>query len=532
MAALGVAPAEAAAVFHANRVVACTIAARAAGVGRGMRRREAQGRCPDLTIQERDHAREARTFEGVVRVLDDIAPRVELTRPGVCALATRGPSRYFGGDTALAHRVEHVVTEALAGLTTCWVGIADGHFAAIQAARSAAPEAQAARSAAPAIQAARSVGGVCVVEPGTSPAFLAPRSVTTLGRPELVDVLLRLGLTTLGHVAALSAADLLARFGAEGLVAHRLASGLDERPLATTPPPPELTVAAELDPPVERVDQAAFVARALATELHDRLAARGQACVRVAIEAETEHGEHLVRLWRHEGALSAAAIADRVRWQLDGWLDGPIRARPTGGLVRLALVPDDVVAAAGRQLGFWGGETAADERAQRAVVRLEAMLGPEAVRVPVEAGGRRADDGIRLVPSNGVDLVARSSSRSEVRGGEPVSGDGPRPWPGSLPTPSPASHGPALPVELIDRASSPIRVDGRGQISGEPARCRIDGGSWVEVVSWAGPWVIDERWWDPERHRRWARFQLVTEDGVARVIALSGGDTRIEATYD
>ncbi len=518
MAALGVLPTEAAAVFHANRVVACTWAAREAGVGRGMRRREAQGRCPDLGVHERDQAREARSFEGVVRVLDDIAPRIELTRPGACALDTRGPSRYFGGDTALAHRVARMVTEALAGLTTCRIGIADGHFAASLAARSGAPVGQA--------------EGVCVVEPGTSPVFLARRSVTTLGRPDLVDVLVRLGLTTLGHVAALPAADLLARFGAEGLIAHRLASGLDERPLATTPPPPELTVAAEFDPPVERVDQAAFVARTLATELHDRLAARGEACVRVAIEAETEHGEHMIRLWRHEGALSAAAIADRVRWQLDGWLDGPIRARPTGGLVRLALVPDEVVAASGRQLGFWGGETAADERAQRAVVRLEALLGPEAVRVPVEAGGRRADDGIRLVPSNGVDLVARVSNRAGVRDGEPVSGDGPRPWPGSLPAPSPASHGPALAVELVDQAAAPIRVDGRGQVSGEPARCRIDGGSWVEVVSWAGPWVIDERWWDPERHRRWARFQLVTADGVARAVALSGGDARVEATYD
>ena len=30
------------------------------------------------------------------------APKVEVVRPGVVAMATRGPSRYFGGDRALA----------------------------------------------------------------------------------------------------------------------------------------------------------------------------------------------------------------------------------------------------------------------------------------------------------------------------------------------------------------------------------------------------------------------------------------------
>ena len=64
---------------------------------------------------------------------------------------------------------------------------------------------------------------------------------------------------------------------------------------------------AELEPPAERVDHAAFVAKALADELQERLDSRGLACTRIAIEAETEHGEHLVRLWRHEGGLTPAA---------------------------------------------------------------------------------------------------------------------------------------------------------------------------------------------------------------------------------
>ena len=55
-------------------------------------------------------------------------------------------------------------------------------------------------------------------------------NIDVLERPDLVDVLRRLGLRTLGAFAELPASDVLARFGSEGLGAHRLASGLDERP--------------------------------------------------------------------------------------------------------------------------------------------------------------------------------------------------------------------------------------------------------------------------------------------------------------
>ncbi|NIR38770.1 MAG: DNA polymerase Y family protein, partial [Actinobacteria bacterium] len=52
-----------------------------------------------------DEAREARAFEPVAAALDDVTPRIEITRPGTCAFATRGPSRYFGGDEAVAELV-------------------------------------------------------------------------------------------------------------------------------------------------------------------------------------------------------------------------------------------------------------------------------------------------------------------------------------------------------------------------------------------------------------------------------------------
>ena len=139
--------------------------------------------------------------------------------------------------------------------------------------------------------------------------------------------------------------------------------------------PPELTETIELDPPATRVDEAAFAAKMLADRLLARLDDLGMSCSQVVVEAETEHGERLTRCWRHEGALTPATLATRVRWQLDAWLTAETRpgtatgkwARAdddivTGGLTLLRLAPDVVMPATGRQLGFWGGDAAAGDR--------------------------------------------------------------------------------------------------------------------------------------------------------------------------
>src|SRR4051794_29007203 len=81
--------------MHANRVLASSPAARGEGIRRGLRKREAQGRCPGLIVLEHDPGRDARAFEPVLAAVEEVAPGVETLRPGVCALAVRGPARYF-----------------------------------------------------------------------------------------------------------------------------------------------------------------------------------------------------------------------------------------------------------------------------------------------------------------------------------------------------------------------------------------------------------------------------------------------------
>src|SRR6478609_11554956 len=71
-----------AATLRAGRVAACSHAARADGVRRGMRRREAQSISPEVVVLTEDPAREARAFEPVIEAVAERVPSVEVVRPG------------------------------------------------------------------------------------------------------------------------------------------------------------------------------------------------------------------------------------------------------------------------------------------------------------------------------------------------------------------------------------------------------------------------------------------------------------------
>jgi protein ImuB len=485
-------------------VRAASADARAMGVTRGMRRREAEARCPEAVCVDADEANEARTFEIVARAIEAFTPRVVLERPGRCEFATRGPSRYFGGDDALAAQVRARVVDVLGpDRDDVRVGIADGVFAARLAAR-------------------RSV----VVPAGGSAAFVAPWPVSVLDDDELAGLLVRLGLHTLGSVAALAPDAVLARFGAFGRRIHDLARGLDPGPPVFVTPPPDLVERTELDPPAERVDVAAFAAKELADRLLSRCAERGLACTRVLVVAETEHGERLTRCWSHArseygDALTPGVLAERVRWQLDAWIT---TGETTAGIAVLTLIPDEVVPADGRQLGFWGGDHAAYQRADRALARVQGMLGYDAVTTAVVQGGRTPSEQVRWVPWG----EPREPLRPLSVGTEVAA------WPGALPSPFPARvFDPPVPADLVDARGIAITVSGRGEQVGAPARvrCRALPAGGGTVQAWAGPWAHDVRWWDPRARRRCARWQLVVDD-VACVVVVEGGRAGVEAIYD
>jgi len=486
--AAGLPVTEPVAVTLANRVAACSASARASGVRRGLRRREAQARCPQLHVATADPARDARHFEGVTAAVDEVVPRAEVLRPGLLVLPVRGAARYFGSEQTAAERLVDAV--GAAGVE-CQVGVADQLPTAVFAARAG-----------------------CILAPGEDAQFLAELSIRQLatepslsgeGREELADLLWRMGIRTIGQFAALSRTDVASRFGTDAVVAHRFSRGEPARRPSGPETPADLDAVMDCDPPIDRVDAAAFAGRSLAGRLHRSLESAGVGCTRLAIDAVTANGEELQRVWRCAEPLTEDATADRVRWQLDGWLTrrGLGGAGPTGPITVLRLHPVEVVSAAALQLPLWGSSGDDDRmRARRALVRVQGLLGPEAVQVPVLSGGRGPAERITLTPL-GDEVVPRS--------------DPTQPWPGRLPEPAPVI---LLddPVELVDVRGDSVRVTDRGMFSTDPVR--LTGSGYRGALRWwAGPWPVDERWWDPERGKgRTARAQVLLGGG--------GGESR------
>lgn len=505
------------AVLAAGRVRACSALARAAGVRRGQRRREAQARCPELVVVADDPGRDVRLFEPVVAAVEAVAPGVEILEAGTCALAARGSAGHPGGSRRGSVGVagEAAVAEAIVDRVAAdceveaQVGVADGVFAARLAARAGQ-----------------------LVPPGGTPDFLAGLDVRVLGRPELTSLLRRLGIRTLGAFAALPAGDVLARFGFDGAAAHRLARGAEQRGLAPRTVPPDLVTGEEYEPPLVRVDVAAFAARRLAERLCRRLADHGTATTRLVVEAVTEDGQHHQRTWAAAGPLTVAGMTERVRWQLEGWLTAA--DRPTAGIARLVLVPDGLVEAAGPQPELWGGGEDGGPAA-RAVTHVQGLLGAEGVLAAVVSGGRSPAERIRW------------AGWDEPRVPAP-----PAPWPGQLPAPSPTVVPEAMPAAVLAADGTPVGVTGRHTVTAAPASVVLGAGApgasgagasgagtagaagagTAGVAGWAGPWPATERWWTPGAARRLARLQVALSDGRALLLAIESGRWRVEASYD
>ncbi|MGH9045624.1 MAG: DNA polymerase Y family protein [Acidimicrobiales bacterium] len=494
--AAGFSSADLVVVLLNGQVIACSQGARERGVSTGMRRRVAESCCADLIVMKRNEPQEARMFYPVVEAVAKIAPELEVTRPGVLSLATHGPARYFGGECALRTKVVEVSRSALGSCTNgasgVLVGIADGAFSAVLAARR----------------------GVLVPE-RESARFLAEFPVSVLGQPELADLLVRLGVQTLGAFAALDESSVAGRFGPCGALAHRLARGLDKRPLCPNSPSVELEAVTILDPPADRLDMVAFAGRRLGAQLCGQLAAHGLECTLLTIGAETAHGESLSRNWRVSDVFDSVAIAERLRWQLEGWLAGTTaQPTPSAGIVRVSIRASEAQPVGSRQPGLWG-LPATDLRAMQGIDRVAGMLGPQAVLTGSLAGGRG--------PHERVILLAHGEKPTAVASA---------PWPGRHPAPAPALvHVPVRCAEVIDGDGCPVGVDARGALNTAPSRISTERGPFRDLIGWAGPWLFDERWWDPACGRRRARFQLAT-DGAAYLCFIERGTWWVEATYD
>jgi len=88
---------------------------------------------------------------------------------------------------------------------------------------------------------------------------------------------------------------------------------------------------------------------------------------------------------------------------------------------------------------------------------------------------------------------------------------------------------------VLDAAGQPVLLTGRGLLTGSPAwlgQSGEPGSKHQRVDAWAGPWLLDERWWSANRRPAGARVQIVTEGGVAMLLRLATDGWQVEGVYD
>jgi len=442
-----------------------------------MRRGEAEAVCPNVETIERDVGAEMVAFESVAAAVETLIPRIEVTKPGLLFVPVSGAVGYYGGEAPLVDRVIKEIDDAVGGGFR--IGLASGPFAAKHAAAHATGEPP-----------------VLIVEDDAD--FLASLDIGALGTEELVATFRWLGITTLGELGRLPRGAITSRFGAIGLAAHRLASGPD-RDVVARAIPVDLTIEERFDPPLEDMERVGFIAKAMANRLIEGLAAVGTAPYRISVEAEAADGSTRSRTWRSADPLDDGAIADRVRWQLRAWVEGP-GAGVRGGLAVLRIQPAEL-SGEGRQLSL-GEDSARDAAAQRALAATQGIVGLDGLLQAEPQGGRDPMDRV-----------------SWHRWGEEASGpqrDPAAPWLGSVPSPSPV---------LVPPEPRRFTVEWDG---GMPSRVRLSS-RWEPVLSWAGPWRRVGRWWHAEDAAD--RYQIVTSAG-AFLCEVRAGETWLIGIYD
>ncbi len=360
--------------------------AEAFGIRAGMPIAEALGRCPQLILVPPDPSRTASAWERILRKLEGIGAAVESARPGEAFFGVDGLRGIWGP------RREDVLAKAARSL-------------GVPARIAAAPTRFCARAAAGTVR-LRGRRGIRVIPTGGERDFLAPLPIDLLDRPlrdragtdgtragRLVVTLERLGVATLGDLAGLPRIAIADRFGALGLHAHDLASGLDT-PLRPRLPHEDLVQAIGL-PEAAYGTQLERALDLLIERLLGDPRREGRAIRSLNLEARLAGGGS----WSIRAAMrSASCSADRLRLAL-----APRLGELTAPVTALALRALELAPAGGSQ-SVLGGDPAERrrERLTEAVKQVRAAAGGDSVLrvLDVDPDSRVPERWTTLAPFN------------------------------------------------------------------------------------------------------------------------------------
>jgi protein ImuB len=480
-------------VAPARTVVDATDEAWEAGVRPAMPEAAAAARCPGLIARAASGEREGAAQEALLAVALGTSPRVEDGGAGIVYVDLGGLGALHGGEPALGERLARHAGRV--GLPAC-VGVAGSRPAALAAARLGRR--------------------VSIVQPGAEGAMLSPASLDLLGlTPELGEVLVRWGVRTLGDLAELPRAGLVARLGAAGLAAQELARGVDPAPFRPYAPPPFYQEVQGLEWEIVSLEQLAAVLHRLLDRLVVRLGIAHVAADQLSLGlglADGSHSERVVDL--AYPMTEAEPMQTLVNLDLEGH-------PPRAAVVHVTLAARPVRVRAG-QSGFWRPAAPAGRELAVVLARLAALVGSANLGSPTPVDSHRSDafvlepfalgaepaiGGACSSGRAGRGVSARAAGSAGARGGSSAATrEEPRPPAGPPPARALALRRlrPAWPAAVDIRAGRPAAVSA-GSIAGD-------------VLAGAGPWRVSGEWW---REEGWARDEwdvALSEGTLCRLV--------------
>lgn len=330
-------------------------AARVAGIGEGWPLNRALVRCPDLNIVPRDPGAEAALREELIMLGESLAPDLEVTAAD--SVVVDLSSRAMAAGPAL---------DALSLIGgQLWHARAPTPDLAHLAAQNEATRGR-------------------IVAPADFTGLPLELLATLTKRQDLMALLCLWGLRTMGDFMKLPRQALAERLGLEAGHWHDLLLGKTCRLLRLHRPPESFSQSFDFDDSVVSLDPLVFVIKRLLHTLVSRLGARHLAAKQLDVRLVMESGEQLLRQIRLPEPQTAV---EGMLSPLQTWLES---LRLDAAVVSLHLVVETTFATAAQREWF-GRQLPQPERWAETLAKLEALLGPNRVGIPVPANSFRTD---------------------------------------------------------------------------------------------------------------------------------------------
>ena len=340
-------------------------------------------------------------------------------------------------------------------------------------------------------RAAAQIADGTICPQGGERALLAPLGIETLQLPApTLERLQLLGIHTLQQLAALPHGPFVRRFGSQAARWHRYAQGLDSTPFL--PRPHQLHIEARLygEGNAETEEQVYFALRVLINRVQTDLSHLGKRAGALRLSLELEDGDRReLEIRIAQPTADPAMLFDLSRAKLEGL----VFASPICGLQLQAVQLED----GGVPATLFAGSDPDAAVVELALARLETALGQSAMRA-------------QLLPANRVEA---QFSYDRFVGMPPPLPAGVS----ALPAPEPMPQLRLLNVREID-----VRV-----LKSAPA---FVGSPPQAVLDYAGPWRVDETWFERPISRD--EYDVLLEDGALYRIFRQGERWYLRGAYD